>query len=81
MGIDLVFITYNRLDYTKKSLASILADPTEEFNLYIWDNASTDGTREYLKDGWPLLAGNILLVFPLILYPPLITWLPTLVMG
>ena len=49
MKIDLVFITYNRLDYTKLSLASVLADPTEEFALTIWDNASTDGTVEYLK--------------------------------
>lgn len=49
MKIDLVFITHNRLDYTKLSLASVLADPTEEFSLTIWDNASTDGTSEYLS--------------------------------
>jgi len=47
---DLVFVTYNRLDYTRRSLASILTDPTEEFSLTIWDNASTDGTVEYLKN-------------------------------
>jgi glycosyltransferase involved in cell wall biosynthesis len=50
MAIDLVFITYNRLEYTKLALASVLADPTEEFSLTIWDNASTDGTVEYLKN-------------------------------
>lgn len=49
MQIHLVFITYNRLDYTKLALASILANPTEEFSLTIWDNASTDSTVEYLK--------------------------------
>lgn len=49
MTIDLVFITYNRLEYTKLALASVLAEPTEEFSLTIWDNASTDGTVEYLK--------------------------------
>ena len=49
MGIDLLFITYNRLYYTRLSLASIIADPTEEFSLTIWDNGSTDGTVEYLK--------------------------------
>lgn len=49
MTIDLIFITYNRLEYTKLALASVLADPTEEFSLTIWDNASTDGTVEYLK--------------------------------
>jgi glycosyltransferase involved in cell wall biosynthesis len=48
--IDLVFITYNRLEYTKLALASILADPAEEFSLTVWDNASTDGTVEYLKN-------------------------------
>jgi len=54
MKIDLVFITYNRLEYTKLAISSLLADPTEEFSLTIWDNGSTDGTREYLsslKDG------------------------------
>jgi glycosyltransferase involved in cell wall biosynthesis len=49
MTIDLVFVTYNRLDYTQKALTSILADPTEEFRLTIWDNASKDGTVEYLR--------------------------------
>ena len=47
--IDLIFITYNRLAYTKLSLASVLADPNEKFSLTIWDNASTDGTVEYLR--------------------------------
>lgn len=48
-SIDLVFITYNRLDYTKISLSSILDDSTEDFSLTIWDNASSDGTAEYLR--------------------------------
>jgi GT2 family glycosyltransferase len=50
MTIHLVFITYNRLDYTKLALASVLADPAEEFSLTIWDNGSTDGTVGYLKN-------------------------------
>lgn len=49
LTIDLLFITYNRLHYTKPALASVLADPSEEFSLTIWDNASSDGTVEYLK--------------------------------
>jgi glycosyltransferase involved in cell wall biosynthesis len=49
MKIDLLFVSYNRLVYTKLALASVLADPSEEFFLTIWDNASTDGTREYLS--------------------------------
>jgi len=50
MKIDLVFIAYNRLNYTKLSLSSLLKDPNEEFTLTIWDNGSTDGTREYLDE-------------------------------
>ena len=50
MTIDLVFVTYNRLVYTKLALASVLADPSEDFSLTIWDNASTDGTAEYLRN-------------------------------
>jgi hypothetical protein len=49
MKIDLLFITYNRLAYTKIALASVLADPAEQFSLTIWDNGSTDGTAEYLR--------------------------------
>lgn len=48
MKIDLVFITYNRLQYTKMSLPSLLNDKDAHFNLTIWDNASTDGTQDYL---------------------------------
>jgi glycosyltransferase involved in cell wall biosynthesis len=47
--IHLIMLTYNRLDYTRKSLPRLLADPTEEFSLTIWDNGSTDGTKEFLK--------------------------------
>ncbi len=50
MEIELAFVAYNRLEYTKPALQSILADPAEEFSLTIWDNASTDGTAEYLKN-------------------------------
>ena len=28
----------------------MLEDPNEEFDLYLWDNASSDETPEYLKD-------------------------------
>ena len=46
--INLLFITYNRLFYTKLALESILADKSEEFSLTIWDNASSDETPDYL---------------------------------
>jgi glycosyltransferase involved in cell wall biosynthesis len=49
MDIHLAFVCYNRLEYTKRALASVLAEPRERFQLTIWDNASKDGTVEYLK--------------------------------
>ena len=50
MLVDLVFITRNRLAYTKWALASVLSDSSEEFSLTIWDNGSSDGTAEYLRN-------------------------------
>jgi len=60
--IDLVFISHNRLAYTQKALSTILCDKEEQFNLYIWDNASTDGTKEFLRDSVkdPRIKGLIL---------------------
>ena len=48
MKVELVYVAYNRLEYTKLSLPSLLQDPDEQFSVMIWDNGSTDGTREYL---------------------------------
>lgn len=50
MDIAIVLVTHNRLEYTRKTIDRLLEHPNEEFDLYLWDNASTDGTREYLKD-------------------------------
>jgi len=47
--IHLIMLTYNRLDYTRKSLPRLLSDPSEEFSLTIWDNGSTDGTQDFLR--------------------------------
>ena len=51
MNVTIVLVTHNRLEYTKKTLARLLEDPTEEFDLYLWDNASSDETADFLKDG------------------------------
>jgi len=45
----LVVVTHNRLRYTKLCLESVLADRSSEFELFVWDNGSTDGTGEYLS--------------------------------
>jgi len=50
MNIAIVVVTHNRLEYTKKTIARLLENPNEEFDLYLWDNASTDETPGYLKD-------------------------------
>lgn len=42
------YITFNRLGLTVKSLSSIL-NSTDDFDLHIVDNNSTDGTWEYLQ--------------------------------
>lgn len=42
-------VTYNRLALTKRAVESLLAKTPEEFTLHVVDNASTDGTPEYLK--------------------------------
>lgn len=44
--IPCLFITYNRLEYTKLALEALLASDVDE--IFIWDNNSTDGTAEYL---------------------------------
>lgn len=49
MDVSIVLVTYNRLEYTLKCLSHLLNDE-DDFDLYIWDNASTDGTQEYLKN-------------------------------
>lgn len=48
MKLSIITLTYNKLKYTKKYIES-LKKYTNNFELIIVDNGSTDGTREYLK--------------------------------
>lgn len=43
-------ITYNRLDYTKKTLKYLWNTMTEPYYLIVVDNNSTDGTQNYLSN-------------------------------
>ena len=61
-----VFITYNRLELTKQAIASYLQTVSVPWTAWIVDNASSDGTREWILNGsgvhaWPLGSGASLL--------------------
>jgi glycosyltransferase involved in cell wall biosynthesis len=49
MRLLISLITYNRLDYTKKTLRSLWHTIEVPYYIVIVDNASTDGTAEYLQ--------------------------------
>lgn len=46
--IPVLLVTYNRLEYSKQALASILHNPGLPVEVTIWDNNSTDGTIDWL---------------------------------
>jgi hypothetical protein len=45
-----VFITYNRLELTKRVITSYLETVTDPYSYCVIDNASTDETKEWLND-------------------------------
>jgi len=47
--VPILMITWNRLDYTKKAIKAI-RENTKDYKLFIFDNHSTDGTRECLRE-------------------------------
>ena len=48
MNIHTCLVSYNRLDLTKKAIASYLETVTGPWSLVVVDNGSTDGSREWL---------------------------------
>lgn len=48
MKLLIVLITYNRLDYTKRTLKSLLSTIDVPYYLVAVDNKSSDGTRKWL---------------------------------
>jgi len=48
--VDIMMMTYGRLDYTKKTLDSLLKNTSWPYRLVVTDNCSVDGTREYLEE-------------------------------
>lgn len=50
MKLLIVLITFNRLEYTKRTLRNLYRTAELPYYLVVVDNASTDGTVEYLKN-------------------------------
>jgi glycosyltransferase involved in cell wall biosynthesis len=46
---SLLLTTWNRREYVEKTIANLLADPSD-FYLYIWDNGSDDYVRDLISD-------------------------------
>lgn len=49
MKLLIVLVTYNRLEYTKRTLRALWDTIEVPYYLVIADNNSTDGTREYIQ--------------------------------
>ena len=47
--VTVILTTYNRLNYLVKAVDSVLNQTFKDFQLVILDNASTDGTEDYVK--------------------------------
>ena len=49
MQLNIIILTYNCLNKIKQCLDSIYKHTKQDFNLFIVENDSQDGTREYIK--------------------------------
>lgn len=49
--IDIIYLAFNRLEFTKATMQAMIAntDWSQVRRLMVYDDGSTDGTREYLK--------------------------------
>ena len=50
MRLSICIPTYNRLEYLRKTVNSILESKNKEFDLIVCDNFSDDGTEEYCRN-------------------------------
>lgn len=53
--VAISLVTFNGLRWLDRCIRSVLAQTLGDFELLVIDNASTDGTREYLRAGAPQL--------------------------
>lgn len=47
--VNIGMVTFNRLEFTRRAISSVLKFTDHPYVLTVVDNASTDGTRDYLK--------------------------------
>lgn len=71
MKLLICLITYNRLEYTKKTLKNLWDNTSDDcdYFLVVSDNASTDGTKEYLKELQRRGRLNMVIINPENYYP------------
>ena len=48
-NVTAIVVTYNRLPLLKQCLAALRAQTVQSFTVLLVDNASTDGTADYIK--------------------------------
>ena len=63
MGVDVLYIAKNRLEFTKASFTALVANTDWSLvnTLWIYDDGSTDGTREWLRSQrMPAMCTNII---------------------
>ena len=48
-SVAAVVVTYNRKQLLKECIEALLAQKAKHLRIFIIDNASTDGTEEYVK--------------------------------
>ena len=45
-----IITTYNRIDYLKEAVESVICQTFESWILHVVDNSSSDGTQQFLED-------------------------------
>jgi len=51
--LSLVILTRNSREYIKACLDSVFMQDVRDVEVFVVDNASTDGTKELIREGWP----------------------------